>query len=385
MTDAMIGGLDAEVAEFLSVTTDVLVERDPLGHVRRFLNGDSGIDSFDRERWQAMAQLGLTSIALPADCGGGEYPPSVAARLLQVCGRFLLPEPVLSTVGLAVPVLLAQQTSAAAELLTRVGTGDCVVSVAGATDVSVDGLPPALEIHEREGTLVVSGTVNALDVPGADVVLAVAEVDGGCRWLALDPCATTRFTSRILIDGRGVARLEFDEVEVASTPLGPTCTAEQAWEPVLVAGSIFTSAWLLGVAERAFELTVDYLKTRSQFGALIGSYQALQHRASRLFCELEVARSVVGLAVAALESDAADTALWASAAKTRIGDLAVRMTSEAIQLHGGIGMTHEADIGLYFKAARVANTIAGDNVFHRTRASQLLNIVTPQNGQHDRH
>jgi alkylation response protein AidB-like acyl-CoA dehydrogenase len=142
---------------------------------------------------------------------------------------------------------------------------------------------------------------------------------------------------------------------------------------------------LLGVAERSFELTVDYLKTRSQFGALIGSYQALQHRASRLFCELEVARSVVGMALASLDSGSEDTALWASAAKARVGDLAVHMTSEAIQLHGGIGMTHEADIGLYFKAARIANTIAGDNAFHRTRASELLNIVTPQNGHHDYH
>jgi alkylation response protein AidB-like acyl-CoA dehydrogenase len=384
MIDSTIDGLDAEVAEFLSVTTDVLVERDTLGHVRRFLNGESGVDSFDRGRWQELAQLGWTGVALPADCGG-EYPLSIAGRLLQVCGRFLLPEPVLSTVGLAVPVLLAQQTSAAAELLTRVGTTDCVVAVAGATEISVGSLPPALEIHEREGTLLVSGTVNALDVPGADVVLAVAAVDGGWRWLALDPDAATRATSRTLIDGRGVARLEFEEVEVASAPLGPVSTAELAWEPVLVAGSVLTSAWLLGITERAFELTVDYLKTRSQFGALIGSYQALQHRASRLFCELEVARSVVGVALAALDSGAEDTALWASAAKTRVGDLAVHMTSEAIQLHGGIGMTHEADIGLYFKAARIANTIAGDNAFHRTRASQLLNIVTPQNGQHDHH
>jgi acyl-CoA dehydrogenase len=152
------------------------------------------------------------------------------------------------------------------------------------------------------------------------------------------------------------------------------------WEPVLVAGAVLTSAWLLGVTERAFDLTVDYLKTRSQFGALIGSYQALQHRASRLFCELEVARSVVGAALQALDSGAEDASLWASAAKTRIGDLAVRTTAEAIQLHGGIGMTHEADIGLYFKAARIANTIAGDNAFHRTRASRMLDIISPQNG-----
>jgi alkylation response protein AidB-like acyl-CoA dehydrogenase len=381
MSDSMIDGVDAEIAEFLSVTADFLADRDPLGHVRRFLNGESGVDSFDRGRWQAQAQLGWTGIALPAECGGGEYPLSVAGRLLQVCGRFLVPEPVLSTVGLAVPVLLAQDGAAAAELLTRVGAGECVVAVAGVTEVSVGGMPPALDVDQREATLVVSGAVSALDLPGADVVLAVAAVDGGWRWLAVDPGAATRCTLRTLVDGRGVARLEFDEVEVAASALlGSVSTAEQAWEPVLVAGSVLAGAWLLGVTERAFELTVDYLKTRSQFGALIGSYQALQHRVSRLFCELEVARSVVGAALAALDSGAEDTALWASAAKTRVGDLAVRVTSEAIQLHGGIGMTHEADIGLYFKAARIANTIAGDNAFHRTRASKLLNITAPQNG-----
>ncbi len=375
MNAAMIEGIDDEVAEFLSVTTEYLVDRDPLGHLRKFLDGAEGVESFDRERWNVQAELGWMGIAVPEASGGSGYSISVAGRLLQVCGRFLVPEPVLSTVGMALPVLLAQDCAAARELLTRVSAGECIAAVAGTTEISTAGLPTAVAIRDRTGMSTFSGVISALDVPGADVVLTTATVEGGVRWLAIDPGLASRSETRTLVDGRRLSRLGFDAVEVSpSAFIGPVSTIDDAWAPVLMRGAVLASAWLLGISERAFELTIQYLKTRSQFGALIGSYQALQHRASRLYCELEVARSVVDAALGALDSDSPDAQLWASAAKARLGDLALRVTSEAIQLHGGIGMTHEADIGLYFKAARTANSLAGNNAFHRTRASKLLNI-----------
>jgi acyl-CoA dehydrogenase len=223
---------------------------------------------------------------------------------------------------------------------------------------------------------VLTGALAVLDVPGADIVLVAAGSDAERCWLAVDPSDATKCATRTLVDGRSMAELMFDGVEVpASSVLGPPRAADEAWAPILTAGAVLTSAWLLGITEQAFDLTMSYLKTRSQFGALIGSYQALQHRAARMYCELEIARSVVATALAALDSGADNAALWASAAKKRLSDLAIRVTSEAIQLHGGIGMTHEADAGLYFKAAHTASTIAGDAMFHRARASRLLDIT----------
>jgi alkylation response protein AidB-like acyl-CoA dehydrogenase len=376
MSDLLIDGLDSEIAEFLSVTNDFLTDRDPVDYVRRHLNDASAVESFDRRTWQSQAQLGWTGIALPESSGGSGYPLSAAGRLLQVCGRYLVPEPVLSTVGLSVPVLLAQDSTAAAELLARVAAGECVMAVAGVTEISSEDPPRGVELIDRGESAVLTGALAVLDVPGADIVLVAAGSDAERCWLAVDPSDATKCATRTLVDGRSMAELMFDGVEVpASSVLGPARAADEAWAPILTAGAVLTSAWLLGITEQAFDLTMSYLKTRSQFGALIGSYQALQHRAARMYCELEIARSVVATALAALDSGADNAALWASAAKKRLSDLAIRVTSEAIQLHGGIGMTHEADAGLYFKAAHTASTIAGDAMFHRARASRLLDIT----------
>jgi alkylation response protein AidB-like acyl-CoA dehydrogenase len=377
MSEVSMHENDQEVDEFLAVAADLARKRDCLGYVRELLTDDSRASSFDRHVWRTQAELGWTSIALPEAFGGSGYPLSVAGRLLRICGQQLVPEPVLSTVGLATPVLLMLGCDSSARLLARVGTGECVVAVAESTAMWRTGWEPDVRAEAHDDVWKLFGSVRALDVPGADVVLLLAAVDGGCRWLAIDLGGVQRLGVVTLIDGRRCTTIELDGFEVsADSLLGSVLTADAAVSPILTVGAALTSAWMLGIAERAFELTVDYLKVRSQFGAVIGSYQALQHRAARLFCELEVARSVVLRALAALDSPAPDAALWASAAKARVGDFALRATSEAIQLHGGIGMTHEADVGLYFKAARVADMVAGDRAFHRTRAGQLLGIVT---------
>jgi alkylation response protein AidB-like acyl-CoA dehydrogenase len=143
---------------------------------------------------------------------------------------------------------------------------------------------------------------------------------------------------------------------------------------VLSDGAALVSAWLLGLSERAFRLTLDYLKVREQFGSVIGSYQALQHRAARLRCELVVGRATVEAALEAQDANLSDRALLAAAAKARMGELALRVTGEAIQLHGGIGMTEEANIGLLFKAARIADLVGGHHLVHKRRAAALLGL-----------
>lgn len=365
---------DQEVDDFLAIAGNFLRKRGSLDHVREHLTKDDDAPSFDREIWQTQAELGWTSLATPAPFGGSRYPLSVAGRLLQLCGQHLLPEPILSTIGLAVPVLCAQSGEPTARILRRIGEGDVAVAVAGSTDMCGSGPSAQVRLEGHGNKSKVFGSIRALDVPGADLVLVPAAVDGGWHWLAIEPDGVAAAVTT-LIDGRRQSVLEFDGIALsAENLLSPVLAENEVLAPILTTGAALTSAWLLGIAERAFDLTVGYLKVRSQFGALIGSYQALQHRISRLFCELEVARSVVAAALKALDDVATDAALWASAAKARAGDLALRMTSEAIQLHGGIGMTEEADVGMYFKAARVANLVAGDREFHRMRAGLLLGI-----------
>jgi alkylation response protein AidB-like acyl-CoA dehydrogenase len=360
-----------EIQDFLDVASKFLGKRGSVAFVRDLLTEEHDV-AFDRECWEAQSQLGWTSIAIPESLGGGGYPWSTAGRLVQLCGENLVPEPILSTICLATPLLLAQGSEQAESILKGIGAGELIVAV-----VAPVGALQKDEVRAvKHGDVwQVSGSVSVFDVPGADLVLVPVAVADGYRWLAVDPYVLEPRGTRTLIDGRHSTTMDFDDVEVpAEKFIGPALDAEETLAPILTVGAALVSAWLLGTAARAFSITVDYLKVRSQFGALIGSYQALQHRASRLYCELEVATSVVEAALSALDAGSSDAALLASAARARAGDLALRVTAEAIQLHGGIGMTHEADVGLYFKSARVANQFGGNHVFHRARAGSLLGI-----------
>ena len=142
-------------------------------------------------------------------------------------------------------------------------------------------------------------------------------------------------------------------------------------DSVLARANIALAAEMLGGARAAFEMTVDYLKTRKQFGVLIGTFQALKHRAADLYAELELSRSVVIDALRALDDGRADTQAMASIAKARLSDVFVRVTAEAVQMHGGIGVTDEHDIGLYYKRARTAELLLGDGNYHRARFAGL--------------
>jgi alkylation response protein AidB-like acyl-CoA dehydrogenase len=128
---------------------------------------------------------------------------------------------------------------------------------------------------------------------------------------------------------------------------------------------------MLGGAQAVFDTTIEYLKTRRQFGVLIGSFQALKHRAAHLFCELELTRSVVRAALAAVDAGAPDAELLVSAAKARASDTFVHVAAEAVQMHGGVGVTDELDVGLYYKRARVAELTFGDAAYHRDRFARL--------------
>jgi alkylation response protein AidB-like acyl-CoA dehydrogenase len=136
-------------------------------------------------------------------------------------------------------------------------------------------------------------------------------------------------------------------------------------------GNVHLAAELLGLALEVFEHTVEYLNTRRQFGVLIGSYQGLQHRAAHLYSELELLKSLVLRALQALDTDAGEVSLLASLAKAKAGEVATLATNEAVQMHGGVGMTDELDIGFFLKRARVAEQLYGDHRYHLQRYAAL--------------
>jgi acyl-CoA dehydrogenase len=167
-----------------------------------------------------------------------------------------------------------------------------------------------------------------------------------------------------MLDGRTAARVRFDQVEVSSeTVLAAPSHAEPIIRRLLGVGRAGLAAEMLGAAEELFRMTLEYLKVRRQFGRTIGSFQALQHRASRLFVELQLARSAVLYALQLLDEDSAEAELACVAAKAKMGEVANLCCAEAIQMHGGIGVTDEHDVGLYLKRIRVAQETMGDYAF----------------------
>jgi alkylation response protein AidB-like acyl-CoA dehydrogenase len=164
--------------------------------------------------------------------------------------------------------------------------------------------------------------------------------------------------------------MRFQGVKVPISARLPGASAE-VLDRILDRARVALAAEMLGGALEAFERTLDYLKEREQFGAKIGSFQALKHRAAEMFCELELTRSIVLAALRAIDEDRDDCAVLASTAKAKASETFTHVSAEAIQMHGGIGMTDEHDIGLYYKRARVCELTFGDAAFHRKRFARL--------------
>jgi alkylation response protein AidB-like acyl-CoA dehydrogenase len=175
-----------------------------------------------------------------------------------------------------------------------------------------------------------------------------------------------------MVDGRNSANVALDGVEVdKSACVGQAGRGADLLDAVLDRATIGVAAELLGTVIEAFERTVAYLKTRTQFGVPIGSFQALKHRAAAMFTEVELSRSIVLDALRAIDEKRADVSLLASIAKARVSGTAQLVSNEAVQMHGGIGVTDEEEIGLFLKRARVAELTLGDGAYHRARFAKL--------------
>jgi acyl-CoA dehydrogenase len=217
------------------------------------------------------------------------------------------------------------------------------------------------DAHVADSFIVIARSAGAAgDSDGLSAFL----VDAGSPGLSLE--------RRSMVDSRNMGVLSLEKVRVSGEALlGPAGGAGAGLNRALDIANIGLASELLGLSAEAFERTVEYLKERKQFGRVIGSFQGLQHRAAELFAELELARSIVLQALNAIDDGEQDLALLASAAKAKLCEVAQRATNEGIQMHGGIGMTDEHEIGFFIKRARVAQHTFGDYNYHLDRFAQL--------------
>ena len=357
-----------------------LAEKATVAHQRELR--DSGVArGFSDELWGEMAQMGWAGIAIAEEFGGLGYGYTGLGLVLEQVGRNLSASPLQSTV-LVAATLIAELGSAEQkeQLLPAIAGGEKLFSLAlqeGQHHAPQQTVMSA--VLDGDNYVLNGSKVLVLDATVADTFIVIARTSGaageqgGVSALLVDADAVgVTIAPRKLVDFRNVGALTLDNVEVPVTRL--LGAADEAWTGLnraLDIANIGLASELLGLSAEAFERTVAYLKERKQFGRVIGTFQGLQHRAAQLFAELELARSIVLQALHSIDDGEEDLSLVASAAKAKLCEVAQRATNEAIQMHGGIGMTDEHEIGFFIKRARVAQHTFGDYNYHLDRFAQL--------------
>ena len=329
-------------------------------------------DGFGSDLWKQFGELGLTGICVPESNGGLGLGATEAALVLEEVGRNLTPSPFLITAVVATRALAG--TAHADAWFPRVVAGEAVLALA--IDESKRHDPDQIvTTAERRGNGFVLNGAKQFVVHGgaADMIVTAARTVEGVTLFAVPKAASGLETDSLaLADSSKAARLRFSDVELDSDAvIGELGGGAKPLKRALNAGRAGVAAELVGVAAGAAAITLDYLKQRKQFGKLIGEFQALQHRAAHLHGEIEIARAAALKAAQLLDSGDERAELYVSVAKAKAADVAALAAREGVQMHGGIGMTDEHDIGLYMKREAVLAQLFGDALYHRGRVAEL--------------
>ncbi len=358
-----------------------VAEKSPVTAFRKMR--DSGnADGFDRGVWKEMCEMGWAGILVPESLGGSGLDYLTLGLVLEETGRTLTASPLFSTALVAASaLLLAGNDAQKKEWLPKFASGEALGALA--VDEAAHHAPERIALKASKsgsGWTLTGKKVFVLDGGTADVLIVAARTsgkagdkDGITLFLVPGNAKGLKRTKLKSVDSRGMADLEFSSVEVgAGDVLGSVDHGFSTLDAVLDRARAGMAAEMLGQAAQSFDITLEYLKTRTQFGQLIGTFQALQHRAARMFTDLELARSCVEAALIAIDRGANDVPQLCSLAKARAGDVCHLVSNEMVQMHGGIGMTDAHDSGLYLKRARVQEATYGGSSFHRDRYATLM-------------
>ena len=339
---------------------------------------------FEAATWKGIAEIGWAGILVPEDQGGVDMGFLTMGVVLEELGRQLTASPLVASAVVSASALrIAGSDAQQGAWLPKIADGSAIFSLAVDEGPRHDPFAISLAAKESGDGFVLDGKkVHVLEGLAADQLIVAARTGGapGERTgisLFLVPGSAAGVTRKgvTAVDHRGYADIEFSGVSVAKdAALGPVGGAGEALEAILDRARAGLAAEMLGTAAQAFDMTLEYLKTRVQFGSVIGSFQALGHRAAELFSEMEMTRSCVEAALQAIDDDSVEIAALCSLSKAKAGDFIHHMSNELIQIHGGIGMTDEFDAGLYLKRARATEATFGNAAYHRDRYATLAGI-----------
>ncbi|HOZ26546.1 MAG TPA: acyl-CoA dehydrogenase family protein [Hyphomonadaceae bacterium] len=353
-------------------------EKLPISQLRKLREKGEG---FDGTTWREMAELGFTGVLIPEEFGGSNFGYLGLGQVLEAQGRTIAASPLLSTALIGASALVIAGSQAQKETyLPQIASGDLITALAVDEGAHHDPSHIKLAAKKSAGGYTLSGDKRyVVDGVEAGLLIVAARTSGGesdtsgiTLFLVQGDAKGVSRTALKTLDAHAAANISFANVEVgADAVLGTVDAGFATLEQILDRARIGLAAEALGAADAAFEMTSEYLKVRKQFGQLIGSFQSLQHRAAVMFTELELTRSCVGAAFAALDANANNVAELASLAKARAAETLHLVSNETVQMHGGIGMTDVHDSGLYMKRARVLEALYGGESFHRDRYARL--------------
>ena len=350
-------------------------EKAPVSQLRA-LRDNADETGFSQDLWAEMAEMGFAGLLVDEDNGGTDFGLVGAGIVAEAMAKTLAASPFLasSVIG-ASAVKAAGSDEQKTHWLRQIAAGEKIVTLAIDETAHHGPENTALKSIASDGGYVLSGMKTFVcDGHVADTIFVLARTSGesgeknGLSLFAVDKGAAGLIVDRtVMADSRNWAKITFEGVKVdASALIGSEGAALDAIEPALDNARIIIAAELLGIAQQCLEQTVGYLQERKQFGVVIGTFQGLQHRAAHLFSEIEVTRSAILKAMQVADAGG-DVRWFASLAKAKAAKTAELATNEAIQMHGGIGMTDEFDIGFYIKRARILQALLGDYNYHADR------------------
>ena len=355
-------------------------EKSPVSELRKVRDTKAEL-GYDVAAWNEMAEMGWAGVIVPESYGGSEFGYLSMGLVLEELGRTLTASPLLASGLAAASALVLGGTEDQKQAwLPKIATGEAVATLA--IDEGAHHAPEktALSaVRSGDGYILSDRKTMVLEGMAADLLIVAArtagrpgDTSGIALFLVPADAAGLKRERLALADSRGAANITFASVKVAADAvLGPADGSWELLEKVLDRARAGLAAEMLGSANQAFDITLDYLKTRVQFGQVIGAFQGLQHRAAKMFMDLELSRSAVEAALQAIDDDATDVPELVSLAKAKVGDTLHLVSNEMIQMHGGIGMTDVHDAGFYLKRARAAEAAFGSQAYHRDRYARL--------------
>ena len=372
--------LNEEQQSLKDIASEFLQSNAPVTHFREIRDTQNEL-GYDESLWMEMVNLGWSGILIPEEYGGFDFGMVGMGSILEEAGKTLTPSPLFSTGVLGASLLtLGGNDSQKQTYLPQIVDG--TLTTALALEESNRHSPYSIDTQAKKNgdQFIISGCKNfVIDGHSSNLLIVAARTEGSVNdesgitlFLVNSDNQGVEITKTSMVDSRNAANIKFSDVTVSSDNiLGEENNGASLLEVVLDRAQIAISAEMLGNASQAFNLTLEYLKERKQFGAVIGTFQALQHRAAEMYSELELTKSSVIAACNAVDENSNDLRRMASLAKFKSGETNHLITNEAVQMHGGVGVTDEYDVGLFMKRARVTEQIFGNSEYHIDRYATL--------------